>query len=212
MRLLLLTGGRHPYNETTPILTRFLRAAGHSVNVSTSAKELALPTLSGYDAIVLNTRRRPEDGNDLDGAQRSGLKSFVDNGGGLLSIHISPDSCPDWPEMKRLTGGGWVSGSSWHPPFGHMKVFVRNAKHPIAKGVRDFETEDELYCGLDIQPGIDVFLGAPVEGEERPLGWTTTYGEGKVANIALGHAGVSQSNPSFQRLILNAVDFVTAKS
>lgn len=210
MRLLLLTGGRHPYHETTPVLTRFLRADGHTVNVSRSAKELALRTVPGYDAIVLNTRRRAEDDNDLSLTQRNGLRSYVENGGGLVSIHISPDSCPDWSEMKKLTGGGWVSGTSWHPPFGRMSVKVKNPSHPLAKGVSDFETDDELYCDPNIQPGIDVFLVGYVDGVERPLGWSWAYGKGKVANIALGHAGVSQSNPSFQQLVRNAVAYVTA--
>jgi type 1 glutamine amidotransferase len=209
MRLLLLTGGRHPYHESTPILTRALRAAGHTVRVSTSAKELTAGNLSGYDAIVLNTRRRPDTDNDLSAAQREGFRAYVRDGGGLVSVHISPDSCPDWPEMKKITGGGWVSGVSNHPPYGRMRVHVRKPDHPVAKGVRDFETDDELYCDLDIQPGIDVFLGAPHAGKERPLGWTLTYGRGKVCNIALGHNGLSHQNRSFQKLVLNGVSWVT---
>ena len=208
MRLLLLTGGRHPYHESTPILTRTLRGAGHTVKVSNSAKELASPTLKGYDAIVLNTRRKPDAENDLSTAQRQGLRSFVQSGGGLVSIHISPDSCPDWPDMKKITGGGWVSGVSNHPPYGKMTVHVRKPAHPCAKGVKDFQTDDELYCDLDIQPGIDVFLGAPHAAKERPLGWTLTYGSGKVCNIALGHNGLSHQNKSFQKLVLNGVAWV----
>ncbi len=210
MKLLLITGGRPPYPETTPILSRFLRAAGHTVNVSKSAKELALKTLPGYDAIVLNTRRRPDSDNDLTGPQREGLKSYVENGGGPVSVHISPDSAPEWPEMKKITGGGWTTGKSWHPPFGRMSVHVANRSHPLAKGVSDFETDDELYCDCELQDGLDVFLDGVVEGVTRPLGWSWSYGSGKVANILLGHAGISQSNPNFQQLIRNGVDYVTA--
>lgn len=210
MRLLLITGGRHPYNESTPILTGVLRAAGNSVKVSNSAKELAMPTLKNYDAIVLNTRRRKESDNDLDRKQRDGLKNYVAGGGSLLSIHISPDSCPDWPEMKKLTGGGWVSGVSNHPPFGRFTVHVRNKTHPCVKGIRDFETDDELYCDLDLQPGIDIFLGAPHAGKERPLGWTNKYGKGKVFNIALGHNGIAHKNKSFQKLVLNGLAWATS--
>jgi type 1 glutamine amidotransferase len=208
MRLLLLTGGRHPYHESTPILARAMRAGGHTVKVSNSAQELLSPGLRGYDAIVLNTRRRPETNNDLSPAQREAFRSYVHSGGGLVSIHISPDSCPDWPEMKKITGGGWVSGISNHPPYGRMTVYIRNDRHPVTKGIRDFQTDDELYCDLDIQPGIDVFLGAPHAGKERPLGWTLTYGRGRVCNIALGHNGLSHQNRSFQRLVLNGLAWV----
>ena len=209
MRLLLLTGGRHPYHESTPILTRALRAAGHTVKVSKSAKELTSPNLKNYDAIVLNSRRRRDTDNHFSHAQENGFRSYIAGGGGVVSVHISPDS-PEWPEMKKITGGGWVSGVSNHPPYGRMTVYVRDGQHPVARGVKDFQTDDELYCDLDIQPAIDVFLGAPHAGKERPLGWTLNYGRGKVCNIALGHNGLSHQNGSFQRLVLNGVAWVTS--
>ncbi len=206
--LLLLTGGRHPYEETTPVMTEFLGEAGHDVTVSESAEELT-GNLSSYDAIVLNTLRQEMTDNDLTEPQRDGLMGYVWTGGGLVSVHISAASAPEWPEMKKITGGGWVLGESWHPPFGWFEVFVSNPNHPLADGVQEsFWTYDECYCGLDIQPGIDVFMHGIVEDEEKPLGWSHQYGDGKVANIALGHAGSSQEQPQFQRLILNSVEYV----
>jgi len=210
MRLLLLTGGKHPYHESTPILTRLLRGAGHTVKVSKSARELASPTVKNYDAIVLNTRRRKDTDNHFTTAQENGFRQYVAEGGGLISIHISAES-PEWPEMKKITGGGWVTGVSNHPPFGRFTVHVRNKAHPCARGIRDFETDDELYCDLNIQPGIDVFLGAPHAGKERPLGWTHKYGKGKVFSLALGHNGIAHQNRGFQKLVLNGVAWATAR-
>ncbi len=209
MKLLLLTGGKHPYEETTPVMTDFLKEAGHEVTVSEKAGELA-GDLGSFDAIVLNTLRQDATDNEFSDAQRNGLKSYVKSGGGLVSVHISAASCPKWSEMKKITGGGWVLGTSWHPPFGWFEVTIDKPDHPLAKGVSGtFWTYDECYCGLDIQPGIDVFMHGVVEGEEKPLGWSHKYGKGKVANIALGHAASSQLHPNFQKLILNSVEFVT---
>jgi hypothetical protein len=212
MNVLLISGGRHPYHETTPVLRECLeKAGGHKVTLTDSADELS-GGLDGFDAIVLNTRRDKEGGNDLPAAKRDGLRSFVQSGGGLVSLHIWPASCPDWPEMKKITGGGWVNGKSNHPPFGWFQVTVSKPSHAMAKGVpTEFWTFDECYCDLDIQPGIDVFMHGVVNGIERSLGWSHRYGRGKVANIALGHAGPSQQHPVFQRLALNAVEYVTAK-
>ena len=111
MNLLLLTGGSHPYEESTPVLQAFLEGAGHSVTLSESADELA-GVLSGFDAIVLNTLRQDATENDLNDAQRSGFHNYVAGGGSLLSVHISAAFCPEWPPMKQITGGGWVLGES----------------------------------------------------------------------------------------------------
>ncbi len=207
MNLLLVTGGKHPYEESTPVLQAFIEEAGHTTTVSESAAELA-GDLSGFDAIVLNTLRQEVTGNDFDDAQRSGFENYVASGGSLLSIHISAASCPEWSQMKKITGGGWVLGESWHPPFGWFEVFIENANHPITTGVSNFWTYDECYCGLDLQPEIDAFMHGVVEGDEKPLGWTHQFGKGKVANIALGHAGSSQQHPQFQKLILNALKYL----
>ena len=37
MKLLVLSGGRHPYQESTPVLDAFLRAGGHEVTVTEDA-------------------------------------------------------------------------------------------------------------------------------------------------------------------------------
>lgn len=211
MNLLLITGGKHPYEESTPVLQALLEGAGHSVTVSESAGELA-DGLSTFDAIVLNTLRQEATENDLNDAQRSGFEAYVSGGGPLLSVHISPASCPDWPQMKKITGGGWVLGESWHPPFGWFQVHIDNPDHPVTAGVSDFWTYDECYCGLDIQPGIDVFMHGVVEGEDKPLGWSHRFGDGKIVNIALGHAGSSQQHPQFQKLILNALNYLASSA
>lgn len=207
MNLLLITGGKHPYEKSTPVLQGFLEDAGHSITLSKSAEELA-GDLSAFDAIVLNTLRQESTENDLNDAEREGFKGYIANGGSLLSIHISAASCPEWSETKKITGGGWILGESWHPPFGWFQVYIDQSDHPVTSGVSDFWTYDECYCGLDLQPGIDVFMHGVVEGDNKPLGWTHQYGLGKVVNIALGHADSSQQHPQFQRLILNALNYL----
>ena len=98
-----------------------------------------------YDAILLNMWRNPRFGVDLEEAERDGLHTFVSNGGGLISIHVSPDSCPDWPAMQEMTAGGWVTGKSTHHPPMTFTVRVTDSDNPCAAGVEDFETWDELY-------------------------------------------------------------------
>ena len=231
MKLLVISGGRHPYEESTPILESFLKGAGHDVTVTEDASPLADGSaMSGYDALVFNTRREnvPDFGDwTLSESQMQGLKSYVSNGGGFVCIHIATCVAAAWPEYHDITGGGWISGASYHPPYGEFTVNVSQAGHPGASGIADFSTNDELYMNLAIKDGNDVFITGTAEdgtwpwGPDRnpthmpggtyPLGWTRKYGDGNVFVLLLGHDGRSFETPEFQKLVLNGVDWAAAK-
>ena len=231
MKVLVISGGRHPYEESTPILESFLKGAGHDVTVTEDASPLADGSaMSGYDALVFNTRREnvPDFGDwTLSESQMQGLKDYVGNGGGFVCIHIATCVAAAWPEYHDITGGGWISGTSYHPPYGEFTVNVSQAGHPGASGIADFSTNDELYMNLAIKDGNDVFITGTAEdgtwpwGPDRnpthmpggtyPLGWTRQYGDGNVFVLLLGHDGRSFETPEFQKLVLNGVDWAAAK-
>ena len=230
MKLLVITGGRHPYEESTPILESFLKSAGHDVTVTEDASALADEAgMSAYDALVFNTRR--ENAADfaemkLPVAAQNGIINYVKSGKGFVCLHISGCGSDYWSEFAEISGGGWVTGTSFHPPYGTVSVKVTKSSHAGAAGVSDFNTEDELYMGISYKGGNDVFLEATSEegtwpwGPDRaptnmpagtfPLGWTRTYGQGKVFTLLLGHDGKSFQSPEFQKMVLNGVQWATA--
>ena len=231
MKVLVISGGRHPYEESTPILESFLKGAGHDVTVTEDASPLAdRSAMSGYDALVFNTRREnvPDFGDwTLSGAEMEGLRDYISGGGGFVCIHIATCVAAAWPDYHDITGGGWISGTSYHPPYGEFTVNVSDAGHPGVSGIADFSTNDELYMNLAIKDGNDVFLTGTAEdgtwpwGPDRnpthmpggtyPLGWTRRYGDGNVYVLLLGHDGRSFETPEFQQLVLNGVDWAAAK-
>ena len=231
MKLLALSGGRHPYEESTPVLEGFLKGAGHDITILEDASILAdASKMSAYDALVFNTRREnvPDFGDwELAAPEKDGLKTYIKSGKGFVCIHIACCVPSGWSEFDEITGGGWVTGTSYHPPYGEMKVNIGNASHVGAKGVSAFTTSDELYMNTTFSPeGNDVFLTGDSEdgtwpwGPDRaptfmpggtyPLGWTRTYGDGKVFVLLLGHDGRSFETPEFQQIVLNGVEWAGA--
>ena len=230
MKLLVISGGRHPYEESTPVLERFLKGAGHDITVTEDPSVLAnAPDLNSYDALVFNTRREniPDFGEwALSSSEQNGMKDFISSGKGFVCLHISTCLPGGWPEYHDITGGGWISGTSFHPPYGRFTVNISNSGHPGVNGVAEFDTDDELYMGLAITEGNDVFLTGHTEngthpwGSDRapkdmpggtfPLGWTRRYGQGKVFTLLLGHDGKSFESPEFQQIVLNGVNWSTA--
>ncbi len=227
MKLFLLSGGRHPYDQSTPVLSDCLRQAGHEVTLTQQPTALAdAAQMATYDAIVFNTRREnlPDFGDLLlSEAERAGLAGAIREGKGFLCLHISTAVPPEWPEYHQITGGGWITGTSYHPPYGGFRVNVTDANHAVAAGVGDFDTEDELYMGLAVAEDNEIFLSAVAEegtwpwGPDRvdthmpagsfPLGWTRMYGQGRVCTLLLGHDARSFETPEFQRMILNGVEW-----
>ena len=153
--------------------------------------------------------------------ERTSLTQFVGGGKGFVVIHIASCKPKDWGEYHDVTGGGWVTGSSYHPPYGQLTVNVTKADHPCASGITDFVTNDELYMNLEIRPNNQVFMTAKSEegthmwhGQSTfmpagifPVAWTRHYGNGRVFNTTLGHNGLSFQTPQFQQLVLNGLDW-----
>jgi hypothetical protein len=223
MKLLIVSGGRHPYEESTPVLEGFLKGAGHNVTVTDDPSVLAdSSAMGGYDALVFNTLRAGD--TTLSDAEQNGMKDFISGGKGFICVHISGVVPETWQEYLEITGGGWVMGTSYHPPYGNYNVNVTQPGHPGVAGVSDFDTDDELYMGIDYQDGNDVYMTGTSEdgtwpwggkdtfmaGGTFPLGWTRSYGDGKVFVTLLGHDGKSQESSEFQKIVLNGVDWATS--
>ena len=209
MKLLVVSGGNHPYEESTPVLMEFLLAAGHEATLTEDAGLLAADSLSGYDVLVFNTLRRQE--TALSGAERAAMTRFIGGGKGFVCIHISGCAPEEWPEYHDVTGGGWIMGTSTHPPYGQFTVNVADPGHPGAADITDFVTNDELYTKLGWREGNEVFMTADLDGEARPISWTRKYGKGRVFATTLGHNRLSFQTPSFQRLVLNGVGWAAGK-
>ncbi|MQG19199.1 MAG: ThuA domain-containing protein [SAR202 cluster bacterium] len=221
MKLLVISGGNHPYEESTPVLEKFLLDAGHSVTTSWDSSILSDEIkMEQFDALVFNTQRANE--TALSSQEIMGMKDFIRRGKGFVCIHISGCIPASWKEYVEITGGGWDLKDSFHPPYGKVGVRISQPNHPCVIDVTDFITDDELYMGINYQDGNDVFMYASSQdgtyewrnkevfmpGGDFPLGWTRNYGKGRVFVTLLGHDGESFKNSEFQKIVLNGVKWV----
>ena len=207
MNVLVLSGGSHPYHETTPALSELLGEAGHDVEVTEESGRLVSADTPDWNVLVFNTFRIGEIALAPD--ERAAMERHIRAGRGFVCVHIASCLPESWDGYHDITGGGWVMDVSHHPPYGELSVNVQKKDHPCAAGIESFVTNDEFYMGLASRPGNDVFLTAEHEGESEPIAWTRSYGNGRVLNISLGHDGRSFQSPEFRRVILNGVSWTT---
>ncbi len=219
IKILILSGNNnHAWQETTPFLENMLRESGiFEVKITNRPDTLNYQDLRLFDAVISNWNSFPD--NDLVWPRETedGLLRFLKEGGGVLFFHASTSALYKWPEFKKISTGAWVE-NTWHGPPGQVEVVIENQKHPITKGLRDFETFDELWFNAELNKDFQV-LGSALndtvlsgELEKQPAISVFNFGKGRIFHTILGHDVRAMKNIGFQTLILRGAEWVaTAK-
>ena len=221
-RVLLFAGNEahkwHNWEKTTPRIQAALEAdPAVGVEVSLDIEDLRRRRLSDYQAIVLNYCNW-HDGRPLSEASRRCLVEYLREGGGLLAIHFASGafhhSLPkagssDWPEYRRILKRVWDHSAkppSGHDAFGKFIVRPTKADHPLTRGMKPFEVEDELYYRQAGEEPIDPLLVAESRDTKQmePLAWTSRYGRGRVFQMLLGHSEKTYDSPEVCELLRRA--------
>jgi type 1 glutamine amidotransferase len=106
---------------------------------------------------------------------------------------------PAQSAFLRMSGSAFVT----HGPVEEFHVHIVDAEHPIARGVEGFVTTDELY----LLGGIPQDIHVVAEVGSQPIVYTKSWGLGPVYYNALGHNRRAVQNPSFEKLLVQGVQW-----
>ncbi len=214
IRALVVTGG-HGYNRET------FNAMLESLGEKYSFKIVEFP--EAFDMFS------PERRNDYDvllfyhmwqNINTEQEKMFADcirSGKPLVALHHSICAFDNWEEYWRIIGGKYfhkptVLDGKEYPACSYIhdiKFTVKvAARHPVTKGVRDFEIFDETYKGYWVDPEVKVLLTTDEQSSNPVIGWTKTYGKSRIVTLQSGHDTPTFENPNFRRLLKQAIEWV----
>jgi type 1 glutamine amidotransferase len=154
-------------------------------------------------------------------AQQEGYISLLKKGASMIFLHHSLVSYQNWPEFIQIVGGQYhthpvvVNGDTLKASYDHdvnIPVKVENKKHPVTRGITDFEIVDEVYGGAEILPQVKPLLGTTHPKSMRYLAWINHYGNSDVIYIQLGHGPSGYSNPNYRKLIQQAIEWSAKQS
>lgn len=173
------------------------------------------PDLAKYDVVLSNYNGAPWP----EAFQKSLESSLKDGKIALVIVHAANNAFSNWGEYNKMIGMGWRGAGAGDrltldadgkevriekgkgPGAGHgkqhpFKVVVRDAEHPVTKGMPKewLHAQDELYHGMR-GPIENVKLLATAfddkaqggTGEHEPMIWTVSYGQGRVFHTPMGH-------------------------
>lgn len=189
IQVLLVTGADlHDWRRTTPVLAAQLRRDPRlEVRVVEDPHFLDSPAIDRYQVIVLHFMdwKVPAPGE----AARMNLKRAVGGGAGLVLVHFACGAWQEWPGFVKLAGRVWDPKLRAHDPHGKFMVEIADLEHPITKGMKPFETTDELYTCLAGKEPIHLLATAKskVDQKDYPMAFVHQCGKGRVFHCVLGH-------------------------
>jgi hypothetical protein len=207
IRVLVVTGG-HTY--PTAFYTVF-EQPGIAWDHAVSSEEAYRGDLrERYDVLVLHDMPKT-----LSEAGQQHLRAFAEAGKGIVVVHHAIVSYPDWDWYRDLIGARYFEQPQGARPastYRHdeqMRIAVA-ARHPVTEGLAPFTVLDETYKGMWLAPTNTVLLTTDNPTGDPPVAWVSAYPRSRVVTIQLGHGPESQRDPSFRRLMLNAIAWTAA--
>ncbi len=202
IQVLLVTGvDLHDWGSTAPVLADGLQEDPRiQVRLVENPHFLDSAAIHRYDVIVLHFMdwEVPPPGE----AAQANLRTFVQDGKGLVLVHFACGAWQDWPQFVDLAGRVWDPQLRGHDPRGPFRVEVVDPDHPITRGLESFDTDDELYTCLRGDRPVDVLATArsKVDGADYPIAFSFDCEKGRVFHCVLGHDARALSNPPVAEL------------
>lgn len=189
---LIVTGEDYPghkWRETAPVLKSALERRGRiKVDVAEDLNVLRTDRLGLYDVVIMHFKNYDPNVPGREGFEN--LQRFVRQGGGLVLVHFA---CGAFQEFKddfvKIAGRVWDPQLRGHDPHGTFTVRIADPEHPITRGMKDFETTDELYTCLtgDIPIHQIAVARSKVDGKDYPMAFVFEVEKGRVFHCVLGH-------------------------
>jgi len=164
-----------------------------------------------YDAVVFYDLPK-----SITEAEKESYHKLLKLGKGLVFLHHSLASYQDWDEFKTIIGGKYheEANSPQSSTYQHdvtFQVMIKDPKSPVTKGVADFEILDEVYGNTEVLPNVTILLTTNNQKSSATIGWTHKKENSRIVYIEPGHDNHSWTNPNYQQIVRQAIEFVAEK-
>ncbi len=211
--LIILGGTWHDFDGFAATMRPVFERAGYIVETTYELEALTRLDKTDCKAVLMYTclTEQQEDGRPAtlkhSDTQVTALVEWVRAGGGLLAAHAATVAGQSSPALRALMGGVFVT----HPPAFAFTVYPLYRGHPITAGIEAFTVHDELYV-QEYDADVEVHAVTVDRGVAYPMVWSRSEGRGRVVHIAPGHGPEVWSLKPYQRMMQQALDWLTQET
>lgn len=160
-----------------------------------------------YDVIVFYNFHQETPGNEKNWWERGMKESLERLGGseqGILLLHHAILAFPKWDFWTEIVGIKDRTLSRFDMDQ-QVRTHVKT-KHPITEGLSDWDMVDETYLmNSPSSEDCEILLTTDNPNSMKVLGWARTFKKSRVFCYQSGHDNQAYSNPSFRKVIANAI-------
>lgn len=214
----LLTFGGHGF-EQEPFFAMFdaMKNIEYTKAPLPKSADLLKPGLEqDYDVIVMYDMVPA-----ITPGQQKAFVELLKKGIGLVSLHHNMGAHRDWDEFRKIIGGKFIlkpcqiegqkyTNSGWSHDE-DLNVTVLDKRHPITKGVGDFQIHDETYNKYYTAKDVKLLLKTDHPKNDPELAWVQDYGKSRVFYLMLGHDAKAWANPNFVKILTQAIQWTAGR-
>jgi uncharacterized protein len=215
IRILVITGG-HGYK--TEQFNQMLESLGPQITFQVSELPEAFKMFQPenrdkYDVLVFYHMWQK-----ITDEQAQTFSDCIKSGKPVVALHHSICAFDSWPGYWDIIGGKYFhsvtsfKGREYQPCSYihdlHFNVKVVNPRHPVTKGVKDFEIFDETYKGYYVEEGVTPLLETDEPSSNSLIGWAKEYGKSRIVVLQSGHDVPTFENPEFRKLLKQSISWV----
>jgi type 1 glutamine amidotransferase len=199
--------GSHMYMHTCGMLAKCVERTKGVTTVVSKGWPKDAKTLDGVKTIVLYTNPGAE--FLFDSADRDAIEKTLDKGVGLVTIHwassvLKKDFDRLGPLWLKYTGATWISNVGLSDGKSPLKQLL--PEHPICRGWKEYEIEDEYYMDPTIKDARPLLQVREKKGKDNIVGWVYERPTGgRSFGTTLGHPYKNFQVEPFRKMIVNAI-------
>ena len=163
-----------------------------------------------YDVMVLYNMTQ-----NISPRRQENFIRLLKRGVGVVALHHTMGSFQQWPEYRKIIGGKYYlkptgengaerPGSTYKHDI-DLRVYIKDTKHPITRGMSSFVIHDESYKGCGFEKNNRVLITTDHPTSDKSIGWVRRYGKAKICGIQLGHDHYAYADPNYRRLLARAI-------